>query len=147
MPTLVTLRQAVQLLNVSQDTIHQWVRRNLLQAVETAAGGPSFYLHDVEKLLEEQQARIQDWTTKKRSATMLNPLKLKLEIALILDAMRNASDTRRDFLIGQLSALLWVRSDGEMSHALAFQMACEAWDKQQTTNTTTPSPSNSTAQD
>lgn len=66
---------------------------------------------------------------------MLNPLKLKLEIALTLGAMRNASDSQREYLIGQLSALLWVQADGDMPHTTAFRLACETWDKQRSTDT------------
>lgn len=57
---------------------------------------------------------------------MMTQEQLKEEIALVLDDMRTAHDWRREYLIGELKALLWVQ--GEVMRPTAFQLACEAWD-------------------
>lgn len=53
---------------------------------------------------------------------------IKEEIAAIMDDMRTAHDWRREYLIGELKALLWVQGGGEVSRPVAFQQAVAAWD-------------------
>lgn len=55
--------------------------------------------------------------------------RIQHEIAAVLDAMRTAADTQREYSIGALSVLLWVQSGGEVARSTAFVQACEAWDK------------------
>lgn len=57
---------------------------------------------------------------------MMTEQQIKEEIAAVLDMMRTAHESQREYMIGQLSALLWVQ--GEVMRPTAFQLACEAWD-------------------
>ncbi|HMR01781.1 MAG TPA: hypothetical protein PKA43_00255 [Candidatus Competibacter phosphatis] len=54
---------------------------------------------------------------------------IKQEIALVMDDMRTAHDWRREYLIGELKALLWVQGGGDVLRPVAFQQAVAAWDE------------------
>ena len=54
--------------------------------------------------------------------------RIQREIAMIMDSMRTAADSQREYSIGALSALLWVLHDGDMMRPQCFVKACEAWD-------------------
>lgn len=58
--------------------------------------------------------------------------RIKYEIANVLDDMRTASPLQREYLIGELSALLWVQAGGDLLRPLAFQQAVAAWDTMRT---------------
>lgn len=58
---------------------------------------------------------------------MMSQEQLKKEISAVLDMMRTAHESQREYMIGQLSALLWVQ--GAVMRPTAFQLAVEAWDK------------------
>lgn len=50
------------------------------------------------------------------------------EIALTLDMMATAAPDERDYLIGRLSALLWVAGGGDLLRTDARQRAVNAWE-------------------
>lgn len=58
---------------------------------------------------------------------MMTEQQIKEEIAAVLDMMRTAHESQREYMIGQLSALLWAQ--GAVMRPTAFQLAVEAWDK------------------
>lgn len=54
---------------------------------------------------------------------MMTEEQLKQEIADVLDMMRTADDLFHDYLVGELRALLRVRSGGKIDRPLAFERA------------------------
>ncbi|MCE7982513.1 MAG: hypothetical protein DYG89_15080 [Caldilinea sp. CFX5] len=55
--------------------------------------------------------------------------RLETEIQTIIQSMRTAAETQREYSIGALSALLWAQSGGETLRSTAFVQACAWWDK------------------
>lgn len=53
---------------------------------------------------------------------------IRSEIASILDAMRTAPESSREYMTGQLQALLWVAGNGDTLRSVAFTQAVAAWD-------------------
>ena len=57
---------------------------------------------------------------------------LQREIELTLDMMQTAPIDERDYLIGRLSALLWVAGGGDLLRTDARAAAVQAWERAQT---------------
>lgn len=55
--------------------------------------------------------------------------KIEQEIEIIIQSMRTAAESQREYSIGALSVLLWVRSGGEVMRSTCFVQACQWWDK------------------
>jgi|LakMenEpi06Jul12_1017403.scaffolds.fasta_scaffold02580_2 hypothetical protein len=55
--------------------------------------------------------------------------RLESEIQTIIQSMRTAAETQRDYSIGALSALLWAQGCGVVDRSHTFVQACEWWDK------------------
>lgn len=71
---------------------------------------------------------------------MMPQEKIKQEIAFILDSMKTADNSQREYLIGQLSALLWVQAGGDMLRPVAFMQAVTAWDTMREDSQRDPKP-------
>jgi len=56
---------------------------------------------------------------------------IKEDIASLLDAMRTAPESSREYMTGQLQALLWVAGNGDTLRSVAFTQAVAAWDAMQ----------------